>query len=128
MMSDQSGKTGWVRKFRNAFRGIALGMRGESSFHVHLPMAVAVIGVALLLQIETARFCILLLCIAVVISAELFNSSLERLARAITTDHDNHVGAALDIASGAVLLASIGSSTVGVILLLTPLLDLLSGI
>ena len=35
---------GWPEKFRDAFRGVKVGVRGQSSFFVHLFFAAAVIG------------------------------------------------------------------------------------
>jgi len=106
----------WAQKFRDAFRGVKDGARGQSSFFVHFFVAAAVIATAAVLKIDNlAEWCLLLLCIIVVLTAEMFNSSLESLAKAITDQHDSHIGMALDISSAAVLIASIGASIVGAI-------------
>ena len=52
----------------------------------------------------------------VVFAAEVFNSALESLARAVTDKTDPHIRDALDIAAGAVLTASLGSVAVGLVL------------
>ncbi len=62
------------------------------------------------------EWCLLLLCIAGVFTAEMFNSALESMARAITGKSDPHLGNSLDIGSAAVLLASAGASIVGTII------------
>ncbi len=59
------------------------------------------------------EWCLLLLCITGVLTAETFNTALERMAKAVTSDHDSNIGDALDISSAAVLLAALGSSAVG---------------
>nr|MCU0875418.1 diacylglycerol kinase [Pirellulaceae bacterium] len=48
-----------------------------------------------------------------VLTAEMFNSALEHLARAVDRSENRHLGSALDIGSAAVLTASIGASLVG---------------
>jgi diacylglycerol kinase len=107
----------WVEKFRDAMRGIKVGVRGQSSFFVHFFVAAAVIATATVLKIDSlAEWSLLLLCIAVVLTAEMFNSALESLARAITDQADPNIEAALDIAAGAVLIASIGASLVGTVI------------
>ncbi|MEE8450671.1 MAG: diacylglycerol kinase [Thermoguttaceae bacterium] len=107
----------WLEKFRDALRGMKDGVRGQSSFFVHFFIAAAVIATAAVLKIDSlAEWCLLLLCIAVVLTAEMFNSALESLAKAITDRHDPYVKAALDISSAAVLIASIGASVVGTII------------
>ncbi len=112
-----SPERSWVEKFRDAFRGVKQGVRGQSSFFVHFFAAAAVIAAAVVLGVDQlAEWCLLLLCITVVLTAEMFNSALESLARAITDQVDPHVGRALDIASAAVLIASLGAAAVGAII------------
>lgn len=103
----------WIDKFRCAFRGAVLGVHGQSSFLVHLCMAVVVVGVGLMLRVDFGEWCLLVLCIVGVLTAELFNSALESMARAITHEQNPHLGGALDIASAAVLFASFGSAVIG---------------
>jgi diacylglycerol kinase len=66
------------------------------------------------------------LCITVVLTAEMFNSALESMAKAITGQSDPHLGNSLDIGSGAVLLASLGAAIVGSIIFIARLGAMLS--
>jgi diacylglycerol kinase len=106
----------WKQKFADAFRGLREGARGNSSLAVHFLAAAAVIAAAAALKMGPVEWCILLLCITGVIAAELFNSALEALARAVTKENNPHIRDALDIASGAVLTAAFGSVAVGLVL------------
>ena len=108
----------WGRKFGDAFRGVAVGVRGQSSFRVHFLFAVLVIAAAALLGASRIEWTVLLLCIALVLTAEMFNSGLESLAKAITDKEDPHLADALDTGSAAVLVASIGAALVGGIVFL----------
>ena len=101
------------QKFRHAFRGAWQEVREDRSFQVHFSAAAAVIVCAAVFRVSLIEWCILLLCITMVLAAELFNSALESMAKAITDEHDPRVGAALDIGSAAVLLAAIGASIIG---------------
>lgn len=92
-------------------------MRGQNSFYVHLPAAVVACGIAAWLGVSQAEWLAIVLCITVVLSAELFNSAIEHLARAISRDEHPELRDALDIASGAVLVASVGACVVGVLVL-----------
>jgi diacylglycerol kinase len=107
---------GWAEKFADAFRGLKVGIRGQVSFFVHFFMAAAVVGAAAVLRASLVEWCILLLCIAVVLVAEMFNTAMESLARAITDQMNPNVGFALDIGSAAVLLAAFGATIVGAII------------
>ncbi len=102
-------------------RGIVLAVRTQRSFWVHLPVAVVVVVGAALHGVTRVEWAILILCIAIVLAAEAFNTALEHLARAITDDEHEDVRHALDIASGAVLITAIGAATVGSLILLTRL-------
>ena len=103
----------WRAKFRDAFRGLWLAVRSERSFAVHLPMAAAVAIVAICLRVSLAEACLLGLCITMVLVAEIFNTAIEHLARAIDGQPNENLAAALDVASGAVLVAAIGAAGVG---------------
>jgi diacylglycerol kinase len=92
------------------------GVRGQSSFFVHFFITVAVIAAGLILHVDPWEWCMLTLCIAGVMTAEMFNSALESMAKAITGESDPHLGNSLDIGSAAVLTASIGASIVGAII------------
>jgi diacylglycerol kinase len=111
-----SSRRSWLRKFRDAFRGVKEGVRGQSSFFVHFFAAAAVVVAGVVLRVDRYEWCLLVLCISGVIVAELFNSALESMAKAITGKNHPHLGNSLDIGSAAVLVASIGASIVGVII------------
>lgn len=100
---------------------MAHAFRSQRSFWVHLPVAVAVLIGATLHGVSLTEWAILILCIAMVLAAELFNSALEHLSQAITEEENPHIRDALDVASGAVLVTSIGALAVGCLLLLTKL-------
>lgn len=114
-MSSKSPKSlaHWLRKFRNAFRGVRVGVRGQSSFYAHCVMMLLVVACGAALGVSPLEWCVLLLCMGLVLSAEFFNSALESCAKAITSDFDDHIRDALDTASAAVLLASVFAALVG---------------
>ena len=113
----------WVFKFRCAFRGMKLGIRGHSSFFVHFFFAALVAVTALVLHCGVLEWCILLGCIGLVMTAELFNSTVETLFRGLDEATKERVWPCLDIAAGAVLLASIVSAVIGAIIFVRQLLN-----
>ena len=115
----------WEAKFSDAFRGTWQGFRGESSFFAHFFMSAAVILAGIVLHVNAIEWCLLTLCITVVLVTEMVNTALETMARAITDEPNPHIGGALDIGSAAVLLASIGAAIVGAIVLLNALAKML---
>ncbi len=115
----------WISKFRYAFRGLSVGVSRQNSFLVHIPVAVAVVIAATCFRVTQAEWCILMLCIAVVCSAEMFNSALENLAKAVTRERREELRDSLDTAAAAVLVAALGSVVVGAIIFAPRLLPLL---
>lgn len=107
----------WSEKFQDAFRGTWLAVSRERCFLVHGPMAVAVAVLAFVIGVSLVEACLLILCVTIVLAAEMFNTALEYLAREVTRDHNPGVAAALQIASGAVLIAAIGAAAVGLTIL-----------
>jgi diacylglycerol kinase len=106
----------WLSKFRAAFHGIALAARGQHSFLVHGGCAALVILAGIVLRVGLVEWCLLVVCITLVLAAEAFNSALESLGRIVDREHNPQLGAALDMASGAVLLCALGASVVGLII------------
>ena len=104
----------WSRKFRNAFRGLRVGIQGQSSFYVHFVVTLLVIVCGIFFRVSPLEWCVLAICVGSVMSAELFNSAFESCAKAITRDFDDDIRNALDIASAAVLLPAIIASVVAV--------------
>lgn len=111
----------WRRKFAVALAGVLRSLRSQSSFWAHLPIALAVLAVAAWLQLEAWRWVAIVFAIALVLSAELFNTAIELLVKTLHPEHDERIGHALDAAAGAVLVASVGSVVIGLIVLAIPL-------
>jgi diacylglycerol kinase len=114
----------WYQKFRDAFRGVRSGTRGQSSFQVHLIVAAAVIAAAAFLKCTLAQWCVLLLCIAGVLTAEMINSAFEHFAKVVDKEHNPELGEALDTASAAVLFASLGAALVGGIIFVSRVISM----
>jgi len=109
MTQDSNSKApprSWQEKFAAAFRGTKLGIRGHSSFFVHFFFAALVVACSFALSLHGWEWCVLILCIGGVIVSELFNSAIETLVRSLPPEQRPNFWPALDIAAGAVLVAS----------------------
>ena len=72
MPDDHLPQRSWAKKFADAFRGLKQGVRGQSSFFVHFFLAAVVLVAAAVLRVERVEWCLLVLCIAGVLAAEMF--------------------------------------------------------
>jgi diacylglycerol kinase len=117
----------WREKFRDALRGVKRGVRGHSSFAVHFFFAALVLATGMAVNCDRAEWCLLLGCIGLVITAELFNSALETFFHGLDEATKNRIEGSLDIAAGAVLVAALTASVVG-LLVFVPKLAALIGL
>jgi diacylglycerol kinase (ATP) len=102
--------------FRHAGRGLRWAVSSQANLRVHLAAAAVVLILALLFRFSSLEFVALLLCFAVVIAAELFNTTLEVLIDYAWPEHHPMIGRAKDVAAAAVLVAAIGAAAVGLLL------------
>ncbi len=116
-MTPHQKPEGWSQKFLCAFRGLRVGARDQSSFVVHLPVACFVLAAAAQLHVTLTEWCLLVLCITIVLSAELLNGAIEAIGRSVTRQYDPHIRDGLDIAAAAVLVVSLGAAVVGTLIL-----------
>jgi diacylglycerol kinase len=105
-----------------------LGNRGPSSFFVQFFFTALVIAAAIVLSCTRKEWCLLIGCIGMVLVAELFNSALETLFRGLDAETRERAWPALDIAAGAVLLASIIAAIIGCVIFLPRLWAVLTAI
>lgn len=115
-------RLGWIGKFKVAFRGIYFGVAGQSSFAVHFILTALVIILAIILKLDVLSWSLLLLCIGLVLTAELINSAVEMLFRGLPPEIQDRSWKALDVAAGAVLVASMIAAIVGCIVLVPAVL------
>jgi diacylglycerol kinase len=112
----RKGRRRWRDKFREAFRGVKLGVRGHSSFFVHFFFAALALAAALALQCGLIEWCLIVGCIGLVLTAELLNSAVETLFHGLDAESKKRNRGTLDIAAGAVLVASLTAAVIGVLI------------
>jgi diacylglycerol kinase len=120
-------KQNFRNTFRNARKGFRLTLKSERNLRVHVFTAILVIISALVLNFSIIKMCILLLTIAGVMSAEMFNSAIEFSLDAIFHNrYSKMVGMAKDIAAGAVMLVTVSAIMIGVLLFVPPIYVILT--
>ncbi|MHB8969179.1 MAG: diacylglycerol kinase family protein [Pirellulaceae bacterium] len=108
----------WRRKFGDALRGCGVAVRDQHSLWVHLAFALGVTGAGVIAQLQSWQWCVVCLCITLVLVTEMLNTALEAMAKAVDPDINPHLRDALDMGSAAVLLAAAGAVAVGGIVFL----------
>ena len=102
--------------FRYAIEGIISAIRSEKHLRFHIVIANLICVFAYFYGISKAEWAVLLLCIFAVISAELFNTAIERAVDTATSEIKPLAKISKDASAGAVLVLCIGAILVGVCL------------
>jgi len=109
---------GFIERLGFALRGLRLAIGQEKSLRTQLVFFVAVLGVLAWLRPAPVWWALVGLAAGLVISAELLNSALERLADRIQPGLDDEIRVIKDIAAAGVLVTAITAAWIAVFLLL----------
>jgi diacylglycerol kinase (ATP) len=90
-------------------------LRTQRNAQIHVTAAAFVIAAGCWLRISRMEWCAVTLACGMVIGAEALNSAIEKLADAITTEKDERIRHAKDVAAAGVLVASIAALIVGLL-------------
>ena len=112
-----------ARAFSNAFVGIGDFARERNS-RIQLAFALAAMALAAVVRVTVDEWAVLVLTIAVVLTAEAINCAIERVVDLASPGRHELARQAKDLAAGAVLMASIGACVVGAIIFLPRLIAL----
>lgn len=116
-----------ARSFRYAFQGLAVLLREEHNARLHLFFALLAIGLGIALSITRFEWLAIILCIALVFSAEAMNTALESLCNLVSPEHHELIKKSKDCAAAAVFLVALSSALIGTIIFLPKLLKLVTG-
>lgn len=107
-----------LASFKYAFKGLADLFRSQPNARIHL-LATFVVSIAgFYYHISAIEWCLVLLAIAMVISAEGFNTAIEYLTDLVSPDYHPLAGKTKDVAAAAVLVCAIGAVLVGLLIFL----------
>jgi|WetSurMetagenome_2_1015567.scaffolds.fasta_scaffold131768_2 diacylglycerol kinase (ATP) len=112
-----------LRSFGFALNGICAFFREEPNSKVHLCAVFIVIVAGIIFKISRVSWMVILLCIGMVVVAEMFNTALEKLVDIISPDENEKAGAIKDMAAGAVTIASLIAAITGLIVFMPYLMS-----
>ncbi len=105
-----------IKSFRFAFAGIKMMWKMEHNFRIHLFAALAAITMAIIFDIEAWKWFALLVCIVIVLVAEIFNTAIEKLCNLVEPNQHPQVKIIKDISAAAVLIAALLAVVAAVII------------
>jgi len=107
-----------IRSFKYAFTGLWTLLRTQPNAWIHAVATAVVIGAGIAFRISAMEWCMIVFAIMSVWVAEAFNTALEFLADVAHPEWHPLVKKAKDVAAGAVLVAAIGATIIGAIVLI----------
>jgi undecaprenol kinase len=112
--------------FKYAFQGIAHAIRTQANLQIHLAISIIVVVAGIVFRISITEWIDIVLAMMIVLSAELFNTSIENAMDRVSTEVHPLAKVAKDTAAGAVLITAIGSVVIGMLIFAPKLLALIA--
>ncbi|MCH5202719.1 MAG: diacylglycerol kinase family protein [Oscillospiraceae bacterium] len=106
------------KSFSFAIKGISVAIRDESHYRFHLTATFYVFFFGILYHLTKLQWCILVLNISAVLTAEMFNTAIENICDIYTKDYNKNIKIIKDISAGGVLVSAITSFICGVFIFL----------
>lgn len=108
--------------FINAFKGIWTAIVTQSNIRIHFVIGSLVLLAAAYYHLSFDKIIDLIIAISIVMTAEMVNTSLEFMSDAVTLEQNENIKWAKDVSAGAVLMAAIFASLVGLMIFLPAIL------
>lgn len=115
-----------LKSFGYAWNGIREVIKSEMNMKIHLAASVWVIMMAIVFSINYIEWLFVILCIALVLSAEIANTLVEKYLDHYHPHYDPKVGLIKDMAAAAVLILAVCSFVVGLIIFVPKIINLLT--
>ena len=105
-----------INSFKYAIQGILSSFKNERNMKIHIFIMIVVISAGIILKINKYEWIACILCFAIVISGELFNTVIETVVDMVMPYKNEKAKIAKDISAGAVLILAMGAAIVGIII------------
>ena len=104
-----------INSFKYAIEGIISSFKTERNMKIHVLAMTVVIALGFFFKLDKIEWCFIIIAIASVISAELFNTAIETVVDIVSPERNPKAKIAKDIAAGAVFVVAIGAAIIGFI-------------
>ena len=105
-----------LNSFKYALRGIRILITTQRNARIHLIATITVLGAGLYFGITPVEWCLLVLAMGAVWTAEALNTSLETVVDMVSPEIHTLAAKAKDVAAGAVLISAISSAVIGILI------------
>lgn len=115
-----------ANSFKYAFQGFISAFKTERNIKIHIFIMLLVIVAGIVLNINKYEWIICIICFALVIGGELFNTAIETVIDIVMPYKNERAKLAKDISASGVLILAIGTAIIGFILFVPKIVILLN--
>jgi diacylglycerol kinase len=116
-----------IRSFRYAGMGIFGLFRYENNARIHLIACIVVIITGIILKISAIEWCIIVMSVGLVWSAEAMNTAIEKLADVVSPEYNPGIKDVKDLAAAGVLILA-GSAVIAGCVIFIPKIARICGL
>ena len=123
---ENTSKFNWKKRakaFKYAWQGMKAMVIYEHNARIHLVAALLAVIAGVVFSITAMEWCLIILCIALVIAAEALNSAIEALADKLCKEQDPLIGRAKDLGATAVTLLALAAVAIAAIIFIPRILS-----
>ena len=103
-----------MKKFLDAFNGIRIALNHKAVLVQFVLGILAIIG-GIIIKLDIYEWMLFILCISLVICAEILNTAIERIGDYLNLENDQRIKEIKDLSSAAVLICAIASLIICII-------------
>jgi diacylglycerol kinase (ATP) len=111
-----------IESFKHAVEGLINTASVEKNLNIHFMAMFCVIILGIIVKLSEMEWIICIMLFGIVISAEIFNTVLEKTLDYIKDDYDKDIKFIKDASAAAVLVAATASAVIGLMIFLPKLL------
>ena len=105
-----------MNSFKYAIQGILSSFKNERNMKIHVFIMILVVSAGIILKINKYEWIVCILCFAIVIGGELFNTAIETVVDMVMPYKNEKAKLAKDVSAGAVLILAMGAAICGLII------------
>jgi diacylglycerol kinase (ATP) len=113
-----------LKSFRAAFNGMIFLLKSEHNARIHVFILILVILAGLILRIKSGDWIAIGFAAGMVLVSECFNTAIEYLSDVISSEYNERIRRAKDVAAAGVLISAIISVLVGIAVFLPVIVKL----
>ena len=107
-----------IMSFKHAFNGFKVLLKSEHNAWIHTSLSIISIALGFYFEISNTEWVTIVICIGMVISAEIFNTAVEHIANFIQPKQDEKIKHIKDLGAAGVFMTALAALIVGLIIYL----------